>query len=107
MPLGLLPEAEYEDQTLSLIPGDVVVFASDGIQESMNPEQEEFGIDRLKLLLSQVSPSDPGYTVAQRIVKATDEHAGTGRPPHDDRTLLILRVTEDSESDFSKMPIIY
>jgi sigma-B regulation protein RsbU (phosphoserine phosphatase) len=107
MPLGLLPEAEYEDQTLTLIPGDVVVFASDGIHESMNPDQEEFGIDRLKLLLSTVAPADPGYTVAQRIVKATDEHAGPGRPPHDDRTLLILRVTEDSESDFSKMPIIY
>jgi sigma-B regulation protein RsbU (phosphoserine phosphatase) len=107
MPLGLLPEAEYEDQMLTLIPGDVVVFASDGIHESMNPDQEEFGIDRLKLLLSKVAPADPGYTVAQRIVKATDEHAGPGRPPHDDRTLLILRVTEDSESDFSKMPIIY
>jgi phosphoserine phosphatase RsbU/P len=107
MPLGLLPEAEYEDQMLTLIPGDVVVFASDGIHESMNPDQEEFGIDRLKLLLSTVAPADPGYTVAQRIVKATDEHTGPGRPPHDDRTLLILRVTEDSESDFSKMPIIY
>jgi sigma-B regulation protein RsbU (phosphoserine phosphatase) len=107
MPLGLLPEAEYEDQTLTLIPGDVVVFASDGIHESMNPDQEEFGIDRLKVLLSTVAPADPGYTVAQRIVKATDEHTGPGRPPHDDRTLLILRVTEDSESDFSKMPIIY
>jgi sigma-B regulation protein RsbU (phosphoserine phosphatase) len=107
MPLGLLPEAEYEDQTLTLIPGDVVVFASDGIHESMSPDQEEFGIDRLKVLLSTVAPADPGYTVAQRIVKATDEHTGPGRPPHDDRTLLILRVTEDSESDFSKMPIIY
>lgn len=107
MPLGLLPEAEYEDQTIALIPGDVVVFASDGIHESMNPELEEFGIDRLKLLLAEVAPTDPGYTVAQRIVKATDEYAGPGRPPHDDRTLLILRVTEDGESDFSKMPIIY
>ncbi|MGB7434740.1 MAG: GAF domain-containing SpoIIE family protein phosphatase [Candidatus Acidiferrum sp.] len=107
MPLGLLPEAEFDDQTLTLIPGDIVVFASDGIHESMNKDQEEFGIDRLKALLSTVAPGDPGYTVAQRIVKATDEHAGVGRPPHDDRTLLILRVTEDAEADFSKLPIIY
>jgi len=107
MPLGLLPEAEYEDQTLSLSPGDIVVFASDGIHESMNKDQEEFGVERLKALLATVVPEDPGYTVAQRIVRATDEHAGAGRPPHDDRTLLILRVTEDSESDFSKLPIIY
>lgn len=107
MPLGLIAEAEFEEQTLTLIPGDVVVFASDGIHESMNKDLEEFGSERLKALLATTSPEDPGYTVAQRIVKATDEHAGIGRPPHDDRTLLVLRVTEDSESDFSKLPIIY
>lgn len=107
MPLGLLPEAEFDEQTLTLFPGDIVVFASDGIQESMNKDQEEFGADRLKALLSTVVPEDPGYTVAQRIVKATDEHTGVGRPSHDDRTLLVLRVTEDSQADFSKMPIIY
>jgi phosphoserine phosphatase RsbU/P len=107
MPLGLIPEPEFDEQTLTLFPGDIVVFASDGIHESMNKDQEEFGIERLKALLSSVVPDDPGYTVAQRIVKATDEHTGAGRPAHDDRTLLILRVTEDSESDFSKLPIIY
>jgi len=107
MPLGLLPEAEYDEVRLNLVPGDVVVFASDGIHESMNKEQEEYGIDRLKELLSTVSSADPGYKVAQRIVKATDEHTGPGRQPHDDRTLLILRVTDDTEADFSKMPIIY
>ena len=107
MPLGLLPEAEYDEVTLSLLPGDMVIFASDGIHESMNKEQEEFGVDRLKALLSTVMPNDPGYKVAQRIVKATDEHTGPGRMPHDDRTLLVLRVTEDTEADFSKLPIIY
>ena len=108
MPLGLLPDAEYDEVRLSLSPGDVVVFASDGIHESMNKEQEEFGVDRLKALLSTIMPNDPGYKVAQRIVKATDEHTGPGRTPHDDRTLLVLRVThDDTEADFSKMPIIY
>ena len=107
MPLGLLPEAEYDEVRLTLVPGDVVVFASDGIHESMNKDQEEYGIDRLKQLLSTVSSADPGYKVAQRIVRATDEHTGPGRQAHDDRTLLILRVTDDTEADFSKMPIIY
>jgi len=107
MPLGLLPEAEYDEVTLSLSPGDMVIFASDGIHESMNKEQEEFGVDRLKALLSTVMPNDPGFKVAQRIVKATDEHTGPGRLPHDDRTLLVLRVTDDTEADFSKLPIIY
>jgi phosphoserine phosphatase RsbU/P len=107
MPLGLISDAEFDEQTLTLLPGDVVVFASDGVHESMNKNLEEFGLERLKALLATVDPEDPGYTVAQRIVRATDEHTGPGRPPHDDRTLLVLRVTEDSEADFSKLPIIY
>jgi len=106
-PLGLLPDADFDETRLALRPGDMVVFASDGIHEAMNKDLEEFGIDRLKSILASVAPSDPGYTVAQRIVKATDEHTGPGRQPHDDRTLLVLRVTEDAEADFSKLPIIY
>jgi phosphoserine phosphatase RsbU/P len=107
VPLGLLPETEYEEVKLALLPGDVVVLASDGIHESTNAAEEEFGSERLKELLTAVAPFDPGYTIAQRIVKATDEYAGAGRPPHDDRTLLILRVIEDAAADYSKMPIIY
>ena len=107
VPLGMLPDIDYDEVRLSLQPGDVVVFASDGIHESTNEEKEEYGSERLKSLLATVAPMDPGYTIAQRIVKATDEHAGVGRPPHDDRTLLILRVTEDVEADYSKLPIIY
>ena len=107
VPLGLIPNTEYDQIRLSLIPGDIVVFASDGVHESMNTDLEEFGSDRLKDLLATVVTADPGYTIAQRIVKATDEFAGVGRPPHDDRTLLILRVTDEGAADFSKLPIIY
>jgi sigma-B regulation protein RsbU (phosphoserine phosphatase) len=107
VPLGLLPDVAYDEITLSLLAGDVIVLASDGIHESTNRNLEEFGSDRLKALLAEVVPLDPGYTIAQRIVKATDEYAGIGLPPHDDRTLLILRVIEDPVSDFSKLPVIY
>ena len=107
VPLGLLPEAAYDEVRLSLSPGDIVVFASDGIHESTNIDLEEYGSDRLKDLLATVLVDDPGYTIAQRIVKATDEHTGPGRSPHDDRTLLILRVTSEGAGDYSKLPIIY
>jgi phosphoserine phosphatase RsbU/P len=107
VPLGLIADVEYDEITLSLLPGDIIIFASDGIHESTNTEFEEFGSDRLKALLATVAPMDPGYTIAQRIVKATDEYAGIGLPPHDDRTLLVLRVTEDPAADYSKLPIIY
>jgi len=47
VPLGLLPDVEYDEVTLTLQPGDIAVFASDGIHESTNAADEEFGSDRL------------------------------------------------------------
>jgi sigma-B regulation protein RsbU (phosphoserine phosphatase) len=107
VPLGLLSNIEYDEISVDLRPGDVVLFASDGIQEAQNAAEEEFGIERLMALLSSVSTSDPGYQIAQKIVHATDQHSGPGVFPHDDRTILVLRVTHETSTDFSKLPIIY
>lgn len=107
VPLGLLPEIEYDEITVDLQPGDVVLFASDGILESENAAQEEFGPARLAALLAGLSPEDSASGIAEQILVATDQHSGVGIPPHDDRTLLVLRVTDETSSDYSKLPIIY
>ena len=107
MPLGLFPDAEYEELSIDLRPGDAVLFASDGILESENFEQEEFGPKRLHAVLQTVSPGDSANQIASKILDATDEFAGGGHTPHDDRTLLVLRMTDHTSGDFSKLPIIY
>src|SRR5215471_13519391 len=107
VPLGLLPDMQYDESVLDLLPGDVVIFASDGILESQNTEEEEFGLQRLTSVLSAVSPEDSAHTIAERILAETDDHSGAGTAPHDDRTLVVLRVTDEAGSDFSKLPVIY
>ncbi len=107
VPLGLIPNSEYDETTVELTPGDVVLFASDGILESENSAQEEFGPKRLFALLSGLSQGDSAQEIAEQILAATDGHSGAGTAPHDDRTLVVLRVTDDSSADFSKLPIIY
>ena len=107
VPLGLLPDTQYDESVLDLLPGDVVIFASDGILESQNTEEEEFGLQRLTSVLSAVSPEDSAHTIAERILAETDDHSGAGTAPHDDRTLVVLRVTDEAGSDFSKLPVIY
>jgi phosphoserine phosphatase RsbU/P len=107
IPLGLFPEADYSVSTLCLLPGDVVIFASDGILESENAKQEEFGFERLSTLLTSL-PVDSGVeNISGAILRATDEFSGLGIPPHDDRTLLVLRVSAESPTDFAKLPVIY
>ena len=56
VPLGLLPDVEYDEITIAVLPGDVILLASDGIHESTNQDQEEYGSDRLKALLASVEP---------------------------------------------------
>ena len=107
VPLGLLPGTQYDESVLDLVPGDIVVFASDGILESTNAAQEEFGLQRLSMVLSGVSKDDSARAIAERILAETDDHSGAGTAPHDDRTLVVLRVTDETGSDFSKLPIIY
>ena len=92
---------------LDLRAGDTVLFASDGILESENARGEEFGSQRLHALLANADPKISANELSERIIAATDDHSGPGMNPHDDRTLLILRVVDDSTSDFSKLPIIY
>src|SRR5438876_5224100 len=107
VPLGLLPGTQYDESTIDLQPGDVIIFASDGILESANAAEEEFGLRRLSAVLSGVSKGDSARAIAERILAETDDHSGGGTAPHDDRTLVVLRVTDETGSDFSKLPIIY
>jgi sigma-B regulation protein RsbU (phosphoserine phosphatase) len=107
IPLGLFSDTQYDEVTLELVPGDTVLFASDGILEAFNADLEEFGADRLDAVLSGVSPDQSAEDIAALILTATDDYSGAGVIPSDDRTLLVLRVTDHNTSDFSKLPIIY
>ena len=47
VPIGLLPGSTYEDARIELEPGDRLYLHSDGVNEERNPQEEEFGRDRL------------------------------------------------------------
>jgi phosphoserine phosphatase RsbU/P len=107
VPLGLFPETRYEEVSIGLQPGDWLLFASDGILESEDSTHEAFGFERLKSVLAAASADDSAEMLATQILAATDKFSGPTSTPHDDRTLLVLRVTDEPAADYSKMPIIY
>jgi len=47
LPIGLLPEASYEERAVRLEPGDRLYFATDGLTEAENTAGQEFGAGRL------------------------------------------------------------
>src|SRR5207245_5623901 len=76
VPLGLFPEAKYDEMTIDLRPGDVVLFASDGILESENAEQEEFGSERLTSLFSAISPGGSAQRITELVFESLYSRRG-------------------------------
>jgi len=60
LPLGILPNLEFEQSTFQLNPGDRLTFISDGVVEAANPKGELFGFERTQ----QVS-NEPARYIAQ------------------------------------------
>jgi sigma-B regulation protein RsbU (phosphoserine phosphatase) len=88
-PVGLVPEAEYTTTCLQLEPGDTVVLFSDGITEAMDPEEQLFGVGRLREVLS--GHMDTPLDEIQRSVLESVENFARGAHQADDVTLLLVR----------------
>jgi len=56
-PIGLVPDADYDQFDFQLNPGDRLLLYSDGISECFNPEQEAFGTHRLAECLTDCRSS--------------------------------------------------
>lgn len=92
IPLGMFEDFPYEEEIVSLSPGDVLVMYSDGITESMNTLEEEFGESRLLATLQKYFGATASELTGY-IAQAAKGHAGE-MPQMDDMTLVVLRCLE-------------
>jgi phosphoserine phosphatase RsbU/P len=88
-PVGLVPEAEFTTSTLQLQPNDTMVLFSDGVTEAMDPEEELYGVPRLRGVL-QGKP-DMQLDELQKAVLESVENFARGARQADDLTLLLVR----------------
>ncbi len=90
VPLGLLANREYEEVTLETEPGDVIVLASDGITDQLNPAGEEYGRARLSDAVRS-SCNEPAQAIVDAIFADVDRFDESAAP-FDDQTLIIIKV---------------
>lgn len=98
LPLGIVPEMNtVTPVNLTMQPGDVVLFITDGFFEWENKAQEEFGTKRLAEILCRFSDHEPEVIIAEIYDSVVSFSQGT--PQKDDLTaVLIKRLTVQSQS---------
>jgi hypothetical protein len=86
--LGLLPDAQFQQGSVRLEPGDILVLYSDGIVEGTNSEDEEFGEQRVRAIVTECR-GKTAEEIRDQILASVE--AFTGRVvPEDDRTLCVI-----------------
>jgi sigma-B regulation protein RsbU (phosphoserine phosphatase) len=88
-PVGLVPEAEFTTACLQLEPDDTLVLFSDGVTEAMDPEEELYGVSRLRAVLQ--GKTDLPLDEIQKTVLESVENFARGARQADDLTILVVR----------------
>ena len=88
-PIGLWQEVEYEGEEVDDMHGKTLFVYTDGINEAENIHKEQFGDERLKVLLQQ-DWGDARQT-SEQIHKAVEDFVG-GAEPSDDLTKMCIKL---------------
>ena len=86
--LGIMPGAEYQEHTITLDPGDTVIFYTDGVTEAVNETGDEFGMERLAAIFADGTRLDCG-SATRAVFDEVADFAGEA-PQFDDITCLVL-----------------
>jgi phosphoserine phosphatase RsbU/P len=90
LPLGIRATGSYQQSTVMLGPGDLLVIFTDGVIEAEDETEAEFGEGRLLACVNAMQPATAGQAL-QSVLSAVDAFVGRTRQ-HDDITSLILLV---------------
>lgn len=88
-PIGILAESHYEEKTVTMPPGSTLFLYTDGLNEANDPDENEFGNDRLRALFEAVH-GDEAAAIPAKVIEAVTAYEA-GASPSDDKTIVIAR----------------
>src|SRR5712692_6166636 len=87
--LGLFEQASFEEETVTLLPGDLIIAFSDGVTEAMNADNEEFTDERLVACAEQLRGRTPPQQLDALLADVQAFCAGAMQS--DDVTVVMVR----------------
>ena len=90
IPIGLFPDTQFAEQHIDNIKGRTLFIYTDGLNEAENPEQQQFGDNRLLEILRKDHNLSSRQLIEQ-IAKEIELFRKNSQP-NDDLTMMCLRV---------------
>lgn len=90
LPIGIDRKARFGAKRIRLSAGDIAIVLTDGVIEAMNPDGQQYSLERLTRVLRQAAQCPP-HEMLRRIRADHAQHVGVA-PLVDDQTLLLLKV---------------
>jgi serine phosphatase RsbU (regulator of sigma subunit) len=90
LPLGAFRDVPYDEKTVYLKPGDLLLFYTDGLNEAMSAEMAAYGDERLKASLVRHA-SHPLPELAEELLEDIRQFT-YGAEQYDDETFVLMRV---------------
>lgn len=94
--LGVLSMTTYECGSIQLAPGDTVILYTDGVTEAMGQKEEEYTDARLRALLT-THHTGTAQDMLEHIQADVEAFTGPVNMLSDDRTMIVLKVTEGNQ----------
>jgi phosphoserine phosphatase RsbU/P len=88
--VGMFRESPYQQASLTLEPGDILIGFTDGVSEAMNIQDEEWGEERLLPALKACANRKAAEMIPS-VMDAADRFVD-GAPQHDDMTLVVMKL---------------
>ena len=97
--VGIMPEYPFQETSIKLNAGEILVIFSDGITEAMNESGEEFEEDRLIKLLLELRDKSTDEIIAA-ILEKVNEFSGHAEPM-DDKTIVVIKHDDGSPTPYA------
>lgn len=88
-PVGMLRDAHFDEGSVRLNPGDLLIAYTDGVTEASSQSGEEWGVDGLRKAVAEPGAKS-ACDIVQGIFSSMDEF--TGGRQLDDATVAVLRA---------------
>ena len=95
LPIGLMPEFEYEGEEIADISNHPLFVYTDGLNEAENRQQKQFSDERLLEILTS-TPFESSKQTIELLASEVEKHRD-GADPNDDLTMLCVKVIRNNE----------